>query len=178
MKKNPIGAGMMLLPLLVGACAMPADSSRMSVQPTSGQAPFPAALQAAMCVRTVTGGESTNPLWVSKVGDAEFRDALANSLKANALDAGAGTCRYPTDANLLGLSQPAAGFSLEVVSHVNYKVYDAAGAPILLETVNAPYTAGFSESAIAIIRLQRANEGSVRVNIQEFLDRLRRVVVK
>lgn len=68
-------AGAMLVAL--SGCATSADPRAMTVaaQPPASK-PFPQPLQHAMCVRTVTGGEETNPLWVSKVDDKGFSTAL------------------------------------------------------------------------------------------------------
>ena len=159
----------------LAACAAPADPARMAVTPVVDAAAFPARLHNATCVRSVTGGEDTNPLWISKVGDAEFREALTASLRNSELLASSGACPFPIDANLLGLAQPAMGFDLTVTAHINYKLYNPGGQGILLETVSTPYTAHFSEAAIAVIRLQRANEGAIRASIGEFLDRVRRL---
>lgn len=160
--------------LMLAACATPADPQRMAVTQAAGSG-FPAKLQHAMCVRNVTGGEATNPLWVSEVDDAGFREALSNSLSGLGLLGAQGSCRYFVDVDLLGLSQPAAGIAMEVTSHANYKVYDAGGKPALLATINAAYTAEFSESFSGTIRLQRANEGAIRASITQFLDRLRTI---
>ena len=157
----------------VAACAAPADPGRMVVTTAPAAGGFPPPLQRAMCVRAVTGGEATNPLWVSKVDNAGFHTALSGSMDAAGLVAPANGCKYPVDANLLGLSQPIMGFDLEVTSHVNYKVYDTAGQPVLLATISAPFTATMADSMIATVRLQRANEGSIRASIAQFLDRLR-----
>lgn len=157
----------------LSACASAADPSAMAVTTQATDKPFPQKLQHAMCVRTVSGGESTNPLWVSKVDDDGFRHALNSTLDVAGLSAGSGTCTYSIDANLLGLSQPALGFDMTVTSHVNYKVYDASGQPLVLATIDAPYTAKFSDSLIGVERLKLANEGSIRVSIQSFLDKLR-----
>ncbi len=170
---------MILRPLLFGllallaACATPAEPTNMVV--TLPQASFPPAFAGAMCVRSVTGGEETNPLWVSKVSDTDFRAALARSMAAAGLIGADAGCRFPVDVNLLGLAQPAFGINLEVTSHVNYKVFGPAGQPVLLETVTAAYTAGFSDSPIAIIRLRLANEGAIRASITRFLEKLRTV---
>lgn len=160
----------------LAGCATPADPGHMSVTtlaPTASPIPFPAALQHAMCVRSVTGGEATNPLWVSKVSSQDFQTALTASIEGAGLLAPPGGCHYMIDANLLGLSQPAFGLALEVTSHINYKVFNTSDQPIVLETVSAPYTATFADSPVAFIRLKRANEGSVRANISGFLDKLR-----
>lgn len=126
-----------------------------------------------MCVRNVTGGQSTNPLWVSEVDNAGFSQALTNSLGGVGLLGAQGVCRYFVDVDLLGLSQPTAGLALEVTSHANYKVYDGGGKPVLFETISAAYSAEFSESVVAAVRLKRANEGSIRASITQFLDKLR-----
>lgn len=159
---------------LVAACATPADPERMVVTQTPG-AGFPTALQHAMCVRNVTGGEATNPLWVSEVDNAGFSEALSNSLSGVGLLGTQGSCRYFVDVDLLGLSQPTAGLAMEVTSHANYKVYDVGGKPALLATVSAVYTAEFSESVVGAFRLKRANEGAIRASISQFLDQLRTI---
>jgi len=162
----------------LGACASNADPGAMTV--TTGTAaaaaatPFPPKFQHAMCVRNVTGGEETNPMWTSKVNDAGFRTALDGSLSGAGLSSSsAGNCSYPIDANLLGLSQPIAGFNMTVTSHVNYKVYDSSGQPVVLATIDAPYTAKMGDAFMGTKRLQLANEGSIRESIKQFFDKLR-----
>ena len=84
-----------------------------------------------------------------------------------------GSCRYFIDVDLLGLSQPTFGFTFEVTSHANYKVYDAGGKSALLATISGAYTADFAEAPVGSMRLKRANEGAIRASITQFLDRLR-----
>jgi hypothetical protein len=171
-----IGMRLAALTLVAGlaACATAADPGAMTVMaPQAAAAPFPMPLQHAMCVREVSGGEETNPLWVSKVDDNGFKTALTSSLDSAGLSAGSGTCAYPVDVHLLGLSQPAVGFDMTVTSHVNYKVYDASGQPFVLETIDAPYTATMSDAFVGMERLKLANEGAIRTSIQMFFDKLR-----
>jgi hypothetical protein len=160
------------LSLDLGGCATPADPEKMVVASETSAPAFPERWQHAMCVRSVVGGEETNPLWISKVGNDQFRIALASSLDGAGLTAPSGACKYPVDVSLLGLSQPASGFDMTVTSHVNYKVYDTAGQPVLLETISAAYTApvGFDTG---VARLRKANEGSMRASIEQFFDKLR-----
>lgn len=162
----------LLLLLLVAGCATPADPQRMVAAREADSAAFPQPLRASLCVGDVTGGQATNPLWVSQVGNTEFRQALEASLRDHGLLAD-GACRYTVAANLLGLSQPTFGLDLEVTSHINYTVAAPGRSPFLAETVSAPFTAGFSDAAIAVVRLKLANEGSIRRNIGQFLQRLR-----
>jgi hypothetical protein len=162
----------------LAACASAAKPEAMVALTTPSQAPFPQGLQHAMCVRSVTGGQKTNALWVSKVDDQSFNTALSQSLSNAGLAAPASGCSFPVDVNLLGLSQPMAGFDMTVTSHVNYKVFDPSGLPLVLATIDAPYTADFSAAFVAAERLRLANEGSIRTNISQFLDKLRQAEVK
>jgi hypothetical protein len=123
----------------------------------------------------ITGGEATNPLWVSEVDDAGFTEALSSSLDSVGLLGAQGSCRYFIDVDLLGLSQPTFGFTFEVTSHANYKVYDAGGKSALLATIAGAYTADFAEAPVGSMRLKRANEGAIRASITQFLDRLRTI---
>ncbi len=161
----------------LSGCASDADPMRMVVRLPSADNSFPDALQHSMCVRSVTGGEATNPLWAAKVSNQAFQSALAQSMDAAGLSASSAACKYSVDANLLGLAQPSFGLDFEVTSHVNYKVYDPAAQPVMLETISAAYTAKFSEAALAVERLQRANEGAIRGSITQFLEKLRAVML-
>jgi hypothetical protein len=157
----------------LAACASAADPISMTTFVAPTAKPFPQQLHTAMCVRTVSGGEKTNPMWTSQVDDAGFRSALSASLTNAGLLATGASCGYQVDANLLGLSQPIAGFSMTVTSHVNYKVYDPSGQPFLLATIDAPFTAKVSDAFVGMVRLKLANEGSIRVSIDQFFDKLR-----
>jgi hypothetical protein len=160
--------------MLLAACATPADPRRMTVPQTSITTGFPESLQHALCVRSVSGGEATNPLWVSEVGNVEFREALTTSLSNAGLLAPQNSCKYFIDANLLGVSQPSFGFSMKVTAHTNYKVYDSAGNPILLATISDSYTEPASALA-GYVRVKRATEGAMRGSISQFLERLRNI---
>jgi hypothetical protein len=161
----------------LSACATASDPGRMSVASLLDQPSFSPALQHTICIRTVTGGETTNPLWVSKVDSGDFQSALSVSMENAGLIAPPDACRYSLDVNLLGLSQPSFGLDMQVTSHVNYKVFDATAQPILLETISAPFTATFSDSTIGFVRIKRANEGSIRASISQFLQKLRELKV-
>jgi hypothetical protein len=161
-----------LLSLLAG-CASSARPEQMVLKTGVDTRPFPNELLHSMCVRTVTGGEKTNPLWLSKVDNDGFRSALSSSMEGAQLVGSGDSCSHPVDVNLLGLSQPAIGFDMTVTSHVNYKVFDKAGQPYLLETIDAPFTATMSDAFVGVKRLQMANEGSIRTSIEKFFVRLR-----
>jgi hypothetical protein len=157
----------------LSGCASAAKPEAMIVASQPSDKPFPQPLAHAMCIRNVTGGEKTNALWVSKVDDAGFRTALNSSLSAAGLNAASDNCPYPIDVNLLGLSQPSMGFDMTVTSHVNYKVYDPKAQPLLLETIDSPFTATMKDAFVGVERLRIANEGAIRTSIQTFFDKLK-----
>jgi len=126
-----------------------------------------------MCVRNVTGGEATNPMWLSKVDDDGFKSALNASLDSAGPASADASCAFPVDANLLGLSQPSMGFDMTVTSHVNCKVYNSGSEPFLLATIDAPYTATMSDAFMGVERLKKANEGSIRTGIRMFFGKLK-----
>ncbi len=163
-----------LAALALSACASPAKVENMVTSATTGAQAPNSDLVEAVCVAKITGGEETNPLWTSEVDDAGFRAALEGSLRNNNLAAAnADRCRYELEANMLGLAQPIAGFNITVTSHVNYSVLERdSGSSYFLTTVTAPYTAKLGDAFAGVKRLRLANEGSIRSNIQKFIDEL------
>jgi len=159
--------------MALGGCATAAKPEAMVVTDQASDKPFPQPLRHAMCVRNVTGGEKTNALWVSKVDNDGFRSALASSLGSAGLNAASDACSFPIDVNLLGLSQPSIGFDMTVTAHVNYKVYDAKAQPLVLETIDSPFTATMKDAFVGVERLRLANEGAIRTSIQSFFGKLK-----
>ena len=156
----------------LAACATPAEPNAMIVGRDPAARAFPAPFNDAICVRTVTGGQETNPLLMSQVDDRAFRTAFETSLRENGLY-GFGGCSYQADANLLSLQQQMFGLDLRVSALVNYRLEGAGGALLLRETLGSAHTATFSDSPIAIVRLRLANEGAIRQSITDFFERLR-----
>ena len=159
--------------LMLYACAEPAKQQNMiaTTAPTASGSP----LAGTMCVKNVSGGEETNPLWTSEVDDAAFRGALEASLRGVGLAARSPSdCKLDVNANLLGLAQPVAGFDMEVTANVNYSVLNTGGDSAYFEsTVTTPFTANFSDAFAGVTRLRLANEGAIRTNITVFIKRIR-----
>ena len=144
----------------------------MVAQSGTGIAPVTAGpLVQAVAVESISGGESTSPLWVSKVGNAEFGAALNQSLQnANLRAPAAETAKYDLRANLITLSQPMIGLDMTVKSAVKYTLVErATKRTVYDDIVSADHTATFGDSALGVERLRMANEGSIRKNIETFL---------
>lgn len=158
--------------LSLAACASASKPGAMvaSVQ-ESAIIPDTSPLRGAITVADVTGGKETNPLWTSKVSNADFSEALRQTLAAHAMLAPGAEGRYVLKAELLALKQPLAGFNMSVTSKVRY-VMSESGAAVFDETVEHKHTAKTNEAFLGIERLRLANEGSIKGNIGEFIRRL------
>ena len=144
--------------------------SRQADAPVSSASPF----KNALAIARTEGGEETNPLWTSEVGNASFSGALRTSLEQNDLLAANQTSsRFDLFAVLASMTQPLFGLDLRVESSVIYRVIEKKTQMTWFDdAVHASYTATFGDSPLAVQRLRLANEGSIRENVKEFIRRL------
>ncbi|HEY8084358.1 MAG TPA: hypothetical protein VIE69_02000 [Methylophilaceae bacterium] len=168
-------AYVVVLVVILSGCAAPAAVEKMTathVDTTSVRADSP--LKNGIAIKSVSGGTSTNPMWLSKVGDDNFKKALQDSLQSAQLLAPDGSNgNYVLDVKLLSLDQPFAGLDLKVTAKVEYVLQEiSSGKKILVATIVTPFTATFSDAALAFVRLKIANEGAIRVNIEDFIKQL------
>lgn len=161
-----------LLPL--AACASGANPRGMTVTPNDLPANAVAAeLESTIGIGIVSGGEDTNPLWTSEVGNEEFKQALRNSLEGLKLYGSSADSRYLLDAHLVDLDQPLMSFDTTVTSSVRYLLSErATKRKVLEELVVSAHTAKMGDSWYGVERLKLANEGAIRDNIAEFIRRL------
>lgn len=152
---------------LLTGCAGPARSDQMAVAATPQQRMVLTPLRGNVVVLDVSGGQASNRLWASKVGNREFADALAMSLgDANLLARNPDTARYALSARMERLEQPMTGMNLTVTATVSYSLVErASGNELLRRTHTVPYTASFGDTFGSLDRMRLANEGAVKVNI-------------
>ena len=81
--------------------------------------------------------------------------------------------KYILVAHMEKLDQPFVGVSMTVTASVQYTVIErATRKEILKKTIAVPYTAGFGDAFMATERLKLANEGAIRVNIENLIKEL------
>ena len=158
---------------LLSACATPARMSAMiperSAETTIAER---SPLFSSIRLGSVIGGESTNPLWTSQVGNAEFRSAMRSALANHAMLAN-GLGKFELQIHLMGLSQPLLGLDMTVTSTAKYDLVNIQTRKSeFTETIVTPYTAKFGDAFIGTERLRLANEGSIREIIKSFIQRL------
>lgn len=174
MEKARFGYAMVAaVALMLGGCASGATAQGMTVKAAENQAPASPEVAKAVGVSDVSGGRTTNPLWTSQIGNADFKKALVGSLRAAGLLSENGNARYVVSAELIALEQPLFGFNMRVMSRIRYILKDAkTDAVILVEEIVSPYTATVSDTVVGVHRLRLANEGSARKSIAALIQKL------
>jgi hypothetical protein len=166
-----------ILALLSGCAAAPANKAAMTIKPELASALVKEEQKGKFTVNTVSGGKATNPFWTSQVSNENFEAALKDSLVISGLSSqDASSSKYKIDAVLVSLKQPMIGLTFDVVSTVNYRVYDDAFEKIF--PITATGTATTSDAFVAITRLKIANEKSIQENIMAFIKALSSTDIK
>lgn len=169
-------AAFTVLALALGGCAAPArvDQMQTSSSLAARTAVANSPMKESIAVKDVTGGKETNPMWVSNVSSSDFARALEGSLKdAGLLSGNNQGSKYMLVAHLQKLDQPLFGASLTVTATVQYSLVErSTNKEVFARTVSMPYTAAWNDAFLGSERLKLANEGAIRVNIQQLIDAL------
>lgn len=167
-------AGAIVAAVVLVGCASPARIEQMqsSAPVAVRQAATTSALRQELAIKDVTGGQDTNPLWVSNVGSTDFERALEASLRdAGLLSANRQGSKYQLTAHLQKLEQPLFGASLTVTATVQYTIIErSSGRTVFAQSIATPYTAAFNDAFLGTERLKLANEGAIRTNIARFIE--------
>lgn len=160
---------------ILGACATPARPGRMVPESalslsSDSDSPF----HNGIAISKVGGGEKTNPLLVSKVGDKELHETLRLSLsQCGLLSASDVAAPFCLEVFLIELKQPAAGLTMIVTSAMRYKLNRSRDDQVVYDDIiTASYKATVGDSFLGPHRLKLASEGSIRTNIAIFLGKL------
>jgi hypothetical protein len=154
----------------LAGCAIPARTGGMVATPTA-PAPVSSALHEAVQIGAVTGGKKSAPMGTSQVEAPQLKDALQESLASDGLYGNPG--KYRLDANLDSIDQPWIGLDMTVKSTIHYSLIDTAtGSAVFDKAITASYTATVGDAIIGAERLRLANEGSIKKNIETFLDQV------
>jgi hypothetical protein len=153
------------LVFMLSACATPSQPTAMIASEVAV-----ASKSSDTVSITVTGGRVTSSTYVSQISDADFREALKQSILKSALfsqvvDGNSG--RYRLDAYIGALTQPLMGVSLTVDMEVSYTLVDSVTTKaVWQQNIATSHTATGSDSIVAATRLRLANEAAARKNIE------------
>jgi hypothetical protein len=147
-------SGVTLTAALMFGCASPAQVENMKVD-ESVNITFDENLNSSIELNQVGGGEETNPMWTSEIGNKEFEAALKSSLQSQYLLSRDNQATYDLSAT------------------VRYVLVEKSTNKIIFdELIKAPFTATFGDAFSGVERLRVANEGSAKSNITQFLQKL------
>jgi hypothetical protein len=124
----------------------------------------------------VTGGSQTSSTGLSQISDKDFAQALRESIEksglfAKALEGQGGT--YRLQAYIGELAQPFVGFDMTVTMEVGYTLMEARSEKVVWKkAIRSTYTATTKDAIVAATRVQRANEGAARKNIEQALSEI------
>jgi hypothetical protein len=119
----------------------------------------------------VTGGKETSSTAASQISSKDFAEALRDSIEksglfSKAMDTPGGT--YKLGAYIGELAQPVLGFDMTVTMEVGYTLTDTrSGKAVWKKSIRSTYTATTKDAFVGATRLQMANEGAARKNIEE-----------
>jgi hypothetical protein len=153
------------LVFMLSACATPSQPTAMIASEVAV-----ASKSSDTVSITVTGGRVTSSTYVSQISDADFREALKQSILKSALfsqvvDGNSG--RYRLDAYIGALTQPLMGVSMTVDMEVSYTLVDSVTTKAVWQkNIATSHTATGSDSIVAATRLLLANEAAARKNIE------------
>jgi hypothetical protein len=161
---------------VLSACAAPARTGHMVPESTLFLSCSPdSPLRNAIAISKAGGGEKTNPLLVSKVGDKELHEALQLSLERfGFLSASDAAAPFRLEVFLIELKQPTGGgYTTIVTSAMRYKLTRSGDDQVLYDDIiTASYKVTVGEVFYGVHRVKVANEGSIRANIAVFLQHL------
>jgi hypothetical protein len=164
-------AGSLICVLFGSGCASGAKSAAMQARV------MPEAMRVRESVSVKTdGGEETNPMWVSRISNPEFRIGVVESLRRSGLFRqvlDSGDSAFRLELRLENLDQPIAGFSMTVALRVQWRlVHLPDQTEVWHDRIQTVHTAAFSQAFSGVKRLRLATEGAARENIEEGLKRL------
>lgn len=169
------GLMIVMLAALTACPAAPARIGHMVPESTlSSSCSADSPLCNAIAISKVGGGEKTNPLLVSKVGDKELHETLRLSLERfGFLSTSDVAAAFRLEVFLVVLKQPPGGYTTIVTSVMRYKLTRNSDDQVVYDDiVTASYTVTVDDVFYGVHRLKVANEGSIRTNIAVFLQHL------
>ena len=165
----------LFISLLLSACATAPDVKDMIVDVEPGQVrTYDPGLENNIAVKSIGGGDETNPLWTSEIETEGFKSALVESLKASGLlSAEENAASYHLSAEIQSVDQPMFGFDMTVTAVVKYTLTAIdRGNEIFIKTLTSKHTATMGDAFYGPERLKIANEGAVKQNITQLLEEL------
>jgi hypothetical protein len=130
-------------------------------------------LRANVGVKDVSGGEKTNPLWESEIGNDEFRIALKKALDSSGLlERAKGEGRFSLSAILESIDQSNLS-GQPTTTRVKYTLTDkVTGKDVFQELISSEYGLETWDSIMRPKRLRRECESAARASSTQLTEKL------
>jgi len=162
----------LLVAAAITGCATPASVTHM-VPPIDTASLI--STDKTLMVAEVRGGEKTNPMGFSKIESEGFQEALLYTLNGSGMfkrvfvgERGDYELRTEIISQKLN-----PGFTMTAVLFVNYRLIETqSNKELWEESILSQYDAEFKEAFVGVERAKKANEGAVRDNLTQLLNKL------
>lgn len=128
-------------------------------------------LYKAISVSDVGGGQETNPMQYSTIGNPELEKAIIKALATNNYYAtSSDNSKYNLSVFLVEIDIPMGGFTATVTTFVRYKLTEYKSQKVLLdEIIKTTETKTVSDVFTGFVRVRVAQEESMKSNIAKFI---------
>lgn len=169
MKQTPLIRFALLATLLVLAgCASPTQPAAMRVDSLALTNKF----AQTVAVQT-NGGQPTDPMWTSKVSDADLAQAITESLRASGLFSGVVSIDqsdYVLNATIINIDQPLIGFTMSVGIEIVWSLTPKGlTKPVWEKSVTSREQKTTGDAFAGVKRLRLATEAATKENIRKAL---------
>jgi len=159
--------------LQLSACGINASVEPMTYTYNTMKKPVNHRLVNNINVTEVSGGHALNPLLVSEISDATFKEALEKSLQNTSLYNPDSKANYSLNANIVRFERPMIGLDFTSTLYVHYKLTDSkTHATVYSKTIKSAHTATVGDALVGVVRVKLANEGAARENIRLLIEDL------
>lgn len=154
--------------LIFGGCASASKPSAMTANFSA-----PITQNTGSVAVNVSGGSETSSMGASKIANADFSQAVQDSITQSGLFAKIAprsASEYNLDVQIVRLDQPMFGASFTVTLECTWRLARQNDGGVIWEkAITTPFTASMGDSLSGVTRLRLANEGAARANIQQAL---------
>ena len=162
----------LLIVLLLAGCATPTPPTEMVPQSIPEQASLRGV---AIQVTQVTGGMETRSWDVGRIGNAEFRQALEQTLRNSGVDTAANGKSYQLSCEIV--SQNVAGtFDNTMTLLVHYTLKDDQGKRIWADNILTEKELAVKDVFNGQTRMRKLQTSAIQDNFITLLDRLAQVL--
>lgn len=168
--KNTLFLRVALLGLLIAlaGCASPTKPAAMKVDQLNLTNRF----DKTVAVQT-NGGQPTDPMWTSKVSDADLAQAITESLRANGLFSAVVSLNesdYVLNATIVNIDQPLVGFTMSVGVEIVWSLTPKGQTkPVWEHSVSTRAQKTTGDAFVGVTRLRMATEAATQENIRKAL---------